>query len=174
MMDGMDNNPVTIYSDGACSGNPGPGGWGAVIVTGDSRQELSGGFRKTTNNRMEILSVIMALEAVAVDVPVTVVSDSRYVVDMLNGGHVERWERADWQRDKKHAAKNPDLWRRLLAMCRGRNVEFKWVKGHEGHPENERADVLAVEARSRDNLPVDEGYEAPPLFVGGLFDQCRA
>jgi ribonuclease HI len=160
---------IRIYTDGACSGNPGPGGWGAVIVGAGGRRELSGGVRRTTNNRMEILSVVMALEAVDAGEPVTIVSDSRYVVDMLNGGHVERWARGGWMRDKKHAALNPDLWSRLLELRRGRDVAFEWVRGHNGNPDNARADELAVAARSGDALPVDEGHEAPPLFVGGLF-----
>jgi ribonuclease HI len=123
-------------------------------------------FRRTTNNRMEILAAVRGLEAVAPDVPATVVSDSRYVVDMLNGGHVERWRRGGWMRDRRHAALNPDLWEQLLKACAGRAVRFEWVRGHNGHPENERADVLAAEARAAEGLPADKAYEEPPLFAG--------
>ncbi|MFC1453012.1 ribonuclease H [Verrucomicrobiota bacterium] len=163
-----------VYCDGACSGNPGPGGWGAVVVRDGSRRELSGGFRKTTNNRMELWSVIAALDAVSPDAPVTVVSDSRYVVDMLNGGHAERWRRNGWMRDKRSRALNPDLWGRLLGLCDGRDVEFEWVRGHADDAENCRCDELAVAARSGNDLPEDDGYEHPvvpnPLGQPSLFD----
>ena len=161
------DNRIRIYADGACSPNPGPGGWGAVIVGDGQQRELSGGFRRTTNNRMEILAVVNGLAAVPAGSPVTVVSDSRYVVDMMSGGYVERWRSNGWMRDGKHAALNPDLWGRLLDVCQGRDVAFEWVRGHGGHPENERADALAVAARSRDGLPADDPFEAPPRFVQG-------
>lgn len=166
-------SPVTVFTDGACSPNPGAGGWGVVILHDGARRELSGGFRKTTNNRMEIQAVVEGLSAVDAEIPVTVVSDSRYVVDMMNGGHVRRWKANSWMRTKRDRALNPDLWDRLLEICEGRDVTFQWVKGHDGHPENERADELAVEAARQDGLPADEGFEspAPAPFVGAsLFD----
>ncbi len=138
-----------------------------TIVESLGRRELSGGFRKTTNNRMELLSVISGLEALQDPrVAVTVRSDSRYVVDMINGGHAAKWMRNDWMRDRRHSVINPDLWKRLLALCQGRNIEFEWVRGHDGHVDNEQVDQRAVEARMRDGLPVDEGYETPALFPG--------
>jgi len=163
----LEGRSTFVYTDGACAGNPGPGGWGVVIIQDGVRRELSGGFRKTTNNRMEILSVISSLEALSsCDSLMTIYSDSQYVVDMMNNGHVLKWQRNGWMRDRKQAAMNPDLWERLLKLCEGREVEFTWVRGHNGTVENERADELAVEARQGEGLPVDEGYEAPPLFVG--------
>ena len=116
---------------------------------------------------MEILSVISSLEALsACGSPMTIYSDSQYVVNMMNGGHVLKWKRNGWMRDRKQAALNPDLWEKLLKLCEGRKIEFTWVRGHDGAAENERADELAVEARQGEALPADEGYEDPPLFVG--------
>ncbi len=170
-MEAVVDTEILVYTDGACAGNPGPGGWGVLVIAGAERHERSGGFRRTTNNRMELLSVIAALEAVAQQAgTVRIRSDSRYVVDMLNGGHAARWRRNSWMRDKKHAALNSDLWGRLLDLCGTRSVVFEWVRGHDGQPENERVDALAVAARELPGLPPDEGYENPPLFVaGGLF-----
>ena len=162
---------IHVYCDGACKPNPGAGGWGCVIDGVGARRELSGGFRRTTNNRMEIWSVIEGLRAVPGGVAVTVVSDSKYVVDMMTGGHVRRWKRNHWMRTRKERALNPDLWDRLLSLCDGRDVDFQWVRGHDGHPENERADVLAAEAARREGLPADEGFEEPVAMDGPtLFD----
>jgi ribonuclease HI len=167
----MAGEGITIYADGACSGNPGPGGWAAAILHRGATRELSGGFAKTTNNRMELYSVIAALTAIGdLEDAATVYSDSRYVVDMIREGNAERWRQNGWMRDRKHLAQNSDLWERLLTLCQERDIEFVWVKGHDGHAENERVDQLAVEACGGKDLPVDEGFVNPPLFPSdGLF-----
>lgn len=154
---------ITIYTDGACQANPGPGGYGVVLISDDQRRELSGGFRKTTNNRMELFSVIRALREL--DQPsckVTVYSDSQYVVNMINGGHAQRWRRNGWKRNGgKELALNPDFWGELLDLCARHEAKFVWVRGHADNKENSRCDELAVAARQVANLPVDEGYEQP-------------
>jgi ribonuclease HI len=141
---------ITMYTDGACSGNPGPGGFGVVLLffSGENtyRKELSGGFRQTTNNRMEMLSVITGLEALKEPCEVTVYSDSRYVVDAVSRGWAERWRINGWMRNKKERALNADLWERMLPLLKQHRVTFKWVKGHAGNTENERCDVLARKA----------------------------
>ena len=154
---------VTIYTDGACSGNPGPGGYGAVLQYGQNRKELSGGFRKTTNNRMELLGVIAGLDALKDPCRVTIYSDSRYIVDAVNKGWARRWKANGWRRNKKEKALNPDLWDRLLTLLDTHDTEFRWVKGHAGNAGNERADALAVAAANGDDLAVDEGYETPQV-----------
>lgn len=158
----MDNARPTIYlyADGASSGNPGPGGYGVVLKCGSLEKEMSGGFARTTNNRMELLAVIVGLEAVKWEnAVVEVFSDSSYVVKALNEGWLESWERKNWKK-----VKNPDLWQRFLVVYRRHRVSFHWIKGHAGHPENERCDRLAVAAGSGAvamgvQLPPDEGYE---------------
>ncbi len=152
---------VTIYTDGACSGNPGPGGYGAVLRYGGNSKELSGGFRRTTNNRMELLAVISGLETLKDPCEVTIYSDSRYIVDTVNKGWAVRWKANDWRRNKKEKALNPDLWARLLTLLYTHDAKFRWVKGHAGNEGNERADTLAVAASNADDLAVDEGYESP-------------
>ena len=132
---------VTIYTDGACSGNPGPGGYGAILQHGKNRKELSGGFRRTTNNRMELLAVIAGLEALRDPCDVTIYSDSRYIVDAVNKGWASRWRANGWRRNKKERAVNPDLWARLLTLLDTHDTQFRWVKGHAGNPGNERADA---------------------------------
>ena len=154
---------VTIYTDGACSGNPGPGGYGAILQHGKNRKELSGGFRKTTNNRMELLAVIAGLEALKDPCDVTVFSDSRYIVDAVNTGWARRWKANGWRRNKKDRAVNPDLWACLLDLMDIHDTEFRWVKGHAGNRGNERADALAVAASNSDCLAVDQGYETPQV-----------
>lgn len=136
---------VTIYTDGACSGNPGPGGWGAILRYGAHEKELSGGEPSTTNNRMELLGVIVALEALKRPCTVEVHSDSQYVVNAFNQHWVDGWLKRGWKNAKKEPVKNSDLWRRLLEAKKPHDVTFVWVKGHAGHPENERCDQLAVE-----------------------------
>ena len=134
---------VTIYTDGACSGNPGPGGYGAVMIHGQHRKEISGGEAETTNNRMEMMAVIIGLEALKQPCQVDLYSDSRYVVDAIEKGWVTRWKQNNWMRNKKEAALNVDLWERMLSLLSAHKVSFHWVKGHAGHPENERCDELA-------------------------------
>lgn len=149
---------VVIYTDGAAEPNPGPGGYGVVLIAGKHRKELSGGFHRTTNNRMELMGVIVGLEALTKPCRVTLYSDSKYVVDSVERGSVHKWAKNNWFRTKKDKAKNSDLWTRFLAIYSKHHVRFKWVKGHAGVPENERCDVLAVEAaQSYDTIP-DEGY----------------
>ncbi len=151
---------VTIHTDGACLGNPGPGGYGAVLDYQGTRRELSGGFRLTTNNRMELLAVITALEALTEPCRVTVYSDSQYVVDAIEKGWARRWKANGWKRNKKEHAINPDLWDRLLQLTDKHAVTFRWVRGHAGNVENERCDRLAVEAANRSDLPPDDVYES--------------
>ena len=152
---------VTIYTDGACSGNPGPGGFGALLRYGGHTRELSGGFRRTTNNRMELLAVIAGLETLKDPCRVTIFSDSRYIVDAVNKGWATRWRANGWKRNKRERAINPDLWERLLDLMEVHDTEFRWVKGHAGNKGNERADALAVAASNSDDLAIDEGYERP-------------
>lgn len=154
---------VTVYTDGGALNNPGPGGYGTVIIRGKDRTEISGGFRKTTNNRMELMACIVALEKLTSPSAVTLYSDSRYVVDGITKGWARRWQKNGWMRTKTDPAVNPDLWERLLALCRVHAVTFVWVKGHAGNPENERCDRLAVDAAHRKGLPPDKIYEATKL-----------
>ena len=140
-------NTIIIYTDGAYSGNPGPGGYGTVLKSNQHRKELSGGFKLTTNNRMEMLACIIGLESLKNEnSSVKMYSDSKYVVDSINKGWAKKWRANGWKRNKKEMAKNPDLWARMLDLLEKQNVEFIWVKGHAGNPENERCDELAVDA----------------------------
>ena len=135
---------VDIFTDGACSGNPGPGGWGAILRYNGVEKELSGGERETTNNRMELSAVIFALSALKEPCEVTLYSDSQYVCNALTKGWAKKWQSQGWMRTKKEPALNPDLWEKLLKLCDIHQMEIIWVKGHAGHPENERCDRLAV------------------------------
>lgn len=145
---------IYLYTDGAASGNPGPGGYGAVLVCGGLRKELSEGFRLTTNNRMELLAVIKGLEAIKwQNAEVDVWSDSTYVVKAITEGWLENWILKDWKK-----VKNPDLWQRFVPLYRAHRVSFHWLKGHAGHPENERCDRLAVAAYGAPDLQEDTGY----------------
>lgn len=135
---------VVIYTDGACRGNPGPGGWGAIIVYGQNEMILAGGEEATTNNRMELTAVISALSALNVRSRVRVVSDSRYTVDSINLGRVEKWRKNGWKKADRSPALNCDLWERLTDLCEKHEVVFEWVEGHSGHPYNERCDRLAT------------------------------
>ncbi len=135
---------VYIYTDGACSGNPGPGGWGAILKAGTNMKELSGGEANTTNNRMEMTAIIQALSALKRPCDVTLTSDSKYVIDAIEKGWVKKWKANNWMRNKKDPALNADLWEKILTLLDIHKVTFVWVKGHAGHPENERCDQLAV------------------------------
>jgi ribonuclease HI len=151
----MTEKKIIIYTDGAASGNPGPGGYGVVMKYGTHRKELSGGFSRTTNNRMELLAVIVALEQLKFKgSSATIYSDSRYVCEAVN----QKWL-FDWERKGFKKKKNPDLWKRFLALYRNHKIRLVWIKGHDNIPENERCDRLAVEASRQAELPVDEGYE---------------
>jgi len=146
---------ITLYTDGAAKGNPGPGGYGAVLKFGQHRKELSEGFRLTTNNRMELLAVIAGLEAIkSKEHKIKVYSDSKYVVDAINKGWLTNWQKKDFK-----GKKNIDLWQRLIPLLNKYDVLFNWVKGHAGIPENERCDQLAVEAAEGSNLPADVAFE---------------
>ena len=136
---------VEIFTDGACSGNPGPGGWGAVLRYSSAEKELSGGAADTTNNRMELSAVIAALSALKEPCKVTLTSDSKYVIDAVTKGWAKKWQANGWVKSDKKPALNADLWEKLLALLEKHDVRFVWVKGHAGHPENERCDRLAVE-----------------------------
>ena len=145
---------ITIYTDGAASGNPGPGGYGVVLISGNHRKELSHGFRLTTNNRMELMAVIVALEALKItNSEVTVYTDSRYVADAVEKGWLFDWEAKNFKKRK-----NPDLWQRFLKVYRKHKVKFIWIKGHADNKENELCDRLAVKAYQKVNLNEDEGY----------------
>lgn len=147
---------ITIYTDGAAKGNPGPGGYGAILQSGPHYKEISQGFRRTTNNRMELLSVIVCLEMLKQEgCEVTVYSDSKYVVDAVEKNWIGGWVKRGWKN-----VKNPDLWKRYLQVAAKHKMRFKWIKGHNGHPMNERCDFLAVEASCGSNLLVDTWYEA--------------
>lgn len=137
---------VEIYTDGACSGNPGPGGWGAVLVWNGHERELSGGERETTNNRMELTAVIEALAALREPCEVTLTSDSKYVIDALTLGWAAGWRARGWRKADRSPALNADLWERLLELISHHRMTYVWVKGHAGHPYNERCDRLAVAA----------------------------
>ncbi|WP_422003907.1 ribonuclease HI [Roseivirga pacifica] len=147
---------ITIYTDGSSRGNPGPGGYGVVMKFREHRKEISEGFRKTTNNRMELLAVIIGLEAIKVpNAPVKIFSDSKYVIDSVEKGWLWNWIKKDFK-----GKKNADLWLRFADIYKKHRVSFQWVKGHAGIPENERCDQLAVDAAEGGNLLVDKGFES--------------
>lgn len=135
---------VELFTDGACSGNPGPGGYGAILRYKKFERELAGGEPSTTNNRMELMAVIVGLEALNERCKVTLYSDSKYFIDAVQKGWAKRWQQNGWMRSKKEPALNPDLWERVLNLLEQHEVTLIWVKGHAGHPENERCDKLAV------------------------------
>jgi ribonuclease HI len=146
---------INIYTDGAASGNPGPGGYGAILEYKGHRKELAEGFRRTTNNRMELLAVICALEALTKEgLDVTVYSDSKYVVDAVEKNWLWSWQKKGFKKKK-----NVDLWRRFIPLYKKHNIKFVWLKGHAGHPQNERCDQLAVQASLGGGLQQDAAYE---------------
>ena len=140
---------VEIFTDGACSGNPGPGGYGVILRYGQHEKEISGGAADTTNNRMELSAVIAGLSALTEPCDVTLYSDSKYFIDAIQQGWAEKWKAQGWMRTKKDKALNPDLWEEILSLMKKHQVTLVWVKGHAGHPENERCDRLAVEEAKR-------------------------
>jgi ribonuclease HI len=146
---------ITLFSDGACSGNPGPGGWGAILQYGERAREMSGGCAQTTNNRMELRAVIEGLASLKESCTVEVVTDSRYVADGINKGWAKQWRSRGWRRADKKPAQNVDLWEKLLALCETHAVRFTWVRGHNEHPQNERCDELAVAASHLPDLLPD-------------------
>ncbi len=154
---------VTIFTDGAARGNPdGPGGYGTILQFIDSKgtlheREFSGGFVRTTNNRMELLAAIVGLEALTKACDVTIYSDSQYLVHAFTEHWIDGWLKKGWKNSKKEPVKNKDLWIRLLAAMKPHNVTYRWVKGHDGHPENERCDTLATTAADGENLLIDTG-----------------
>ncbi len=150
---------IEIYTDGACSGNPGPGGYGVVMKSGTHYKELSRGYKRTTNNRMEMRALIAALESLKKPSNLDIYSDSKYVVDAINQGWAKRWRTNGWRRNKKEKALNPDLWERLLDLLEQHDYSIQWVKGHAGHEENERCDELAVAALQEPVLEEDIGMK---------------
>lgn len=168
-MDRMDGVDIHIYADGAASPNPGAGGYGVVVIRDGGRRELSGGFRRTTNNRMELLGAIVGLRELGPRPgKAALYSDSKYLVDMINGGYAAKWRLAGWTRNKgKDPAVNPDLWEELLTLAARHEVAFVWVKGHHENLENARCDELAVLARQGKDLPADAGYENPGARPAG-------
>lgn len=150
---------VVIFTDGASTGNPGPGGYGVVLLSNGQRKELSGGFRCTTNNRMELMGVIIALQALTRGVQAALYTDSRYVVNGVTLGWARRWRARGWMRDASHRAENSDLWASLLDLLDQHTVDFRWVKGHASSLENQRCDQLAVAAAHQKNLPPDAGFD---------------
>jgi len=149
---------VEIYTDGACSGNPGPGGYGAILVYKGKKLEISGGYRLTTNNRMELMAVIAAMSALKEPCEADLYSDSRYVVDAVNKGWVKKWRENNWMRNKDEKASNPDLWEKALRLLDIHNINFIWIKGHAENPGNERCDEIARETILRGDLPDDSYY----------------
>lgn len=152
----MENIPeITIYTDGACSGNPGPGGYGIVFLYGQFRKELSEGYRKTTNNRMELLAVIVALETLKFENSIVrIYTDSQYVASAINDKWIDKWIFKQYKN-----VKNPDLWKRFVKVYKKHKVNFIWIKGHSSTIENNRCDFLAVQASSKQNLQIDTYYE---------------
>jgi len=163
----MADSEITIYTDGSSRGNPGPGGFGTLLISGARRKELSGGYAKTTNNRMELLAAIIGLEALKKPAAVTIHSDSRYLIDAINKGWIGAWKKRGWRKADKQPVKNTDLWKRLEAAATAHDVTWKWVRGHAGNANNERCDELATSAADSGGLPPDPGFEeqaAAPEF----------
>ncbi|MCB0283831.1 MAG: ribonuclease HI [Calditrichaeota bacterium] len=150
---------IQIFTDGACSGNPGPGGYGAILRYNDHVREISQGYKLTTNNRMELRALIAALESLKEKCRLQIYSDSKYIVDAVNNKWAKRWRANGWMRNKKESALNPDLWGKLLDLLDKHEYSIEWVKGHAGHPENERCDELAVSAINQSGLIDDTGFK---------------
>lgn len=151
---------VTIYTDGSSLGNPGPGGWGAILIFGEHRKEFAKGYLETTNNRMEIRGVLHALAELSRPCRVQIYTDSMYVRDAIEKKWLQNWLRNGWKTAAKKPVKNRDLWERIIPMLQNHSVTFHWIKAHAGHPDNERCDELAKNAATSGNLSIDEGYLA--------------
>ena len=149
---------VVIYTDGACKGNPGKGAYAAVLLHGEHRKEIAAGYRLTTNNRMELMAAIAALELLQQPCRIELHSDSKYLVQAINDNWIAGWQKKGWINSKKEPVKNQDLWKRLLKVIDSHDITWKWVKGHAGNKENERCDLLANEAVSAEGLLEDEGF----------------
>ncbi len=160
-----------IYTDGGCIGNPGAGGYGVVILCGMERKELSGGYRLTTNNRMELLAAVVALGETKKNSQIELFSDSSYLVNSMNKGWAKGWRSNGWRKADKKKASNIDLWKILLNLCEERTVKFTWVQGHAGLRENERCDALCMQAAKKKNLPPDLGYEEENIHQDSLFNK---
>lgn len=155
---------INIFSDGSSLGNPGPGGFGVIMRWKDKEIKISEGFRKTTNNRMELLGPITALKKLKSPQNVLITTDSRYVIDGIEKGWAKKWKKNNWMRDKKNKALNSDLWEQLIDLCESHlSVKFKWVKGHKGHIENEECDLLAKDAAMSGDLKIDQNFESKEL-----------
>lgn len=147
---------IEIYTDGAAKGNPGPGGYGTILIYKNLRKEITAGYRKTTNNRMELMAVIAGLEALKKEgMEVKIISDSKYVVDAVEKGWIWNWMKTGFKNKK-----NADLWRRFVELYKKHKIRFVWIKGHAGHPENERCDQMAVFSATGSDLLIDEGFES--------------
>lgn len=149
---------IDIYTDGACLGNPGPGGFGVVLLHGGKRKELSGGYARTTNNRMELMAAIVGLSSLKKPCNVTLFTDSQYLAQAVNNGWLKRWQQNGWRTAAKAPVKNPDLWKKLMPLLETHEVQLRWVKGHDGNVENEVADKLSVAAANSPNLKPDTGF----------------
>lgn len=150
--------PIEIFTDGCCLGNPGRGGWVAILTNGQHAKEVYGGMKRTTNNRMELFACIKGLEALKSSCNVTIISDSKYLVDSINEGRAKTWQAKGWKRNGRERTQNIDLWVRLLDLIALHEVTFTWVRGHSGHPMNERCDYLAQQAARGEYLENDSGY----------------
>lgn len=150
---------VTIYTDGSSRGNPGPGGFGCLLIYNNQQREISGGFAKTTNNRMEIMAALRGIESLKEPCEVTLYSDSKYLIDTMAKGWIHGWKKKGWSRGPNKPLKNIDLWQRMSQTIQGHKIQWKWVKGHAGHAENERCDELATAAADRRGNPADEGFK---------------
>ena len=156
----MEKKFVELYTDGACKGNPGKGGYGVILKYGEIEKEISAGYECTTNNRMELMAAIVGLETLKQPCRVELYTDSKYLADSVGKGWVYGWKKKGWKKSDGKAALNVDLWERMLKMLSVHEVEIKWIKGHAGHPKNERCDTLAVSAAEGLNLLTDESYMA--------------
>lgn len=150
---------VIIYTDGSCLGNPGPGGWAALLAYGNYRKELSAGFALTTNNRMELMGAIMGLEAIKRPCTIDLYTDSKYLCDAINKKWLKSWQARGWKKADKKEVLNRDLWERLVPLLEKHKPALHWVKGHSGHADNERVDILARTAAAGNNLPADDGFK---------------